>query len=78
VEKQSRENESELKSDIVVKLELDGSESQNAEAEEHLNGENENCFPENIELVRFCHVVLLLVLLYEGEVGETINASLNG
>jgi hypothetical protein len=75
MKEKSCENQSELKRDVVVKLKLDVSVSQNAKAEEHLDGENENGFPENIELIGLGHVVLLLVHFHECEVWETVNAS---
>lgn len=51
VEEESGEDEGELEWHIVNELKLNLTKMNNAYAEEHLNGKNENSFLENVELI---------------------------
>lgn len=76
MEEQGGENQSELNSNAVVKLELDLSMLEHASYKEELNGEDEHGLEEDVELVGLCHVVFLLVVLHESKVGQRVGCSL--
>jgi hypothetical protein len=78
MEEHRREYQSELKGHAVEELELNFAVNVNTNAEEHLNSENEHSFPENVELVTLSHLMLLLLVSHEGEVGQAVCAARNG